>query len=260
LEKLEYLNLDSNDIGIIDDEAFINQKSLETLIISNNKINLKNSTQALFYSLTSIKLLNLSFNFIEFIRMNTFSNLLKLEVLDLSYNKINSIKEESFNGLINLRDLYINGNEQHLKIENASFSRFEAIKTIFLDKSILDYSNHKRIFIELVKIKNFIHNKTILKWSYFQAFNLISLNESFYDCGLVFELIRFNIQYNLKTESDFYDYLSNCQPSEIKINDTDALVQEHKLTINYLVMFIAMLSVILIASLILSFFYFFKFF
>ena len=122
-------------------------------------------------------------------------------MLDLSFNKIKSIKEYSFNGLINLRDLYINGNEPDLKIENSSFNRFEGIKTIFIDQFILNNSYHKNIFIDMVKNKNRIHNKTILKWNYFQSFNLITLSQSFYECSLVFEFIRFNIQYNLKTES-----------------------------------------------------------
>ena len=68
----------------------------------------------------------------------------------------------------------------------------------------------------MIKKKKSHHNKTILKWKYFQAFNLIILNELFYDCGLVFEFIRFNILYNLKTESYFNDYLVNCQLSKLK--------------------------------------------
>ena len=151
LEKLQYLNLDSNNISLIEENSFFNLESLETLILSNNKLNLANYTQALFDSLTSIKLLDLSSNLIEFILKKTFSELLKLEVLDLSNNKIYLIKEGSFNGLINLRDLYINKNEPDLKIENSSFIQFEAIKTIFLDKSVLNFSFHKRIFIEMVK-------------------------------------------------------------------------------------------------------------
>jgi Leucine-rich repeat (LRR) protein len=219
LEKLEYLNFDSNDITMIEDNSFYNLESLETLILSKNNFNLANNPQALFNSLTNIKFMILSFNFIEFIRVNTFSNLLKLEVLDLSKNKIHSIKENSFNGLINLRDLYINENDRDLKLENSSFIRFESIKTIFLDKSVLNDSFHKSIFIEMVKNKNVNQNKTILKWIYFQVFNLITLNESFYDCGLVFELISYNIQYNLKTELDFNDYLSNCQSKFLKRKD-----------------------------------------
>ena len=135
----------------------------------------------------------------------------------MSNNKVILIKENSFNGLINLRDLYLNENEQNMKIENSSFDKFETIKTIFIDRSILNDSIHKMIFINMVKNKNIIH-KTIIEWSYYSAFNLITLNESFYDCELVFELIRFNIQYNLKTESDYNSYLSNCQYNILNIN------------------------------------------
>ena len=253
LGKLEYLNLHSNNISQIDDISFINLESLETLILSNNNLNLANNTQALFNSLTNIKILNLSFNFIEFIQMNTFQNLLKLEAIDLSNNKIYTIKEDSFKGLVNLRDLYINGNEPSFKLENSSFNQFEAIKTIFIDKSVLNNSYHKSIFIEMVKNKNSIHNKTILKWSYFQAFNLITLNESLYDCHLVFEFIRFNIQYNLKTEADFSDYLANCQFNVFKRKDPiDINIQDYKQTINFLYLFFFMLTFIIFVALIFS--------
>ena len=249
LKNLEYFNLHSNIISSIEDDSFFHLNSLETLILSSNNLNLANNTQVLFNALSNIKMLNLSFNFIEIIRMNMFQNLFKLEVLDLSNNKIHSIKDESFKGLINLRDLYLNGNEQGLKIENSSFNQFEAIKTIFIDKTVLDDSLHKSIFIEMVKKKNLIHNKTILKWSYFQAFNLISLNETFYDCGLVFEFIPFNIQYNLKTESDFSDYLANCQSSYLIRKDSNSyIIEDHKITINYILIFLVMLGCITLFS------------
>jgi hypothetical protein len=195
----------------------------------------------------------------EFIQMNTFSNLLKLEVLDLSNNKIYSIKDNSFNGLINLRDLYINGNEPYLKIENSSFNQFETIRTIFLDKSILNNSFHKILFIDMIKKKNFIHNKTIIVWSYFKAFNLITLNEPFYDCGLVFELIRFNIQYNLKTESDFSDNLYNCEFNTIERNFSNSyMIQEKKITINYFFLYLGMLSYSFVVVFILILYLFFQ--
>ena len=99
----------------------------------------------------------------------------------------------------------------------------------------------------MVKNKNSIHNKTILKWSYFQAFNLITLNESFYDCGLVFELIRFNIQYNLKTESDFSEYSAYCYSSKMKRKDAgDYIIQDEKSIIFFLYVSLGMISLIII--------------
>jgi len=241
LEKLEYLNLDSNNIDRIEDDSFYNLISLETLILSNNKLNLANNTEILFSTLTNIKFLYLSCNRIELIQSNTFSNLLKLEVLDLSSNKIRLIKENSFIRLINLRDLYINENLPNMKLENSSFNQFDGIKTIFIDRSILNDSLHKTLFIKMANYMNILHRKKILNWNYYPAFNLIALNETFYDCGLVFELIKFNIQYNLKTESDYSNYLSNCQLMKIK-DVSDKISEDGKLEINVLYMFLVMVS------------------
>jgi Leucine-rich repeat (LRR) protein len=189
---------------------------METLIISNNKLDIRNNTEKLFNVLTNLKFLNLSSNSIEIVRKNTFLNLFKLRLVDLSNNKIYSVQQSSFNGLTNLRDLYLNQNQENMTIEKSSFIKFDAIKTIFVDKSILNDANHKLIFIDLVKKKNMFFNKTILNRSYFHAFYLIALNDYAYDCELVFELLRFQIEFNLKTESDYYNYLAKCQNKKIK--------------------------------------------
>ena len=95
----------------------------------------------------------------------------------------------------------------------------------------------------MVNSKNYNHNKAILKWIYYPAFNLITVNESFYDCDLVFELIRFSIQYNLRTESDFTDYLANCQSIELKRKNTSYYsIQVQKIRINSFYLFLIMLS------------------
>jgi hypothetical protein len=255
LENLEFFNLESNGISQIENDSFYKLKSLETLILFNNKLDFGNNTNVLFNSLTSIKLINLSTNYIELIQKNTFSNLLKLEVLDLRNNKIRLIKESSFNRLVNLRELYINKNEPNMKIENSSFNQFESIKNIFIDKSILNDSLHKRIFIEMTNNKNILdkNNKTILKWNYYPSFNLIVLNESSYDCGLVFEYIKFNVQYNLRTESDYTNYLSNCQIMKIK-DERNNTNQDGKLEINYLYLFLIMLGCIFFMLIIWAFY------
>ena len=105
----------------------------------------------------------------------------------------------------------------------------------------------------MVKNKNAIHNKTILKWIYYPAFNMITSNETFYDCDLVFELIRFNIQYNLKTESDFSDFLTNCQSRKLKRKDSsDNIIQDNKIKINFFNFFLITVSfLILLVSILL---------
>ena len=218
LENLEYLNLDSNQISWIEDDAFYNLHALETLILSNNEISLSNNSRNLFSSLSNIKFINLRSNVIQYLKMNTFSNLFKLEEIDLSENKIFFIEENSFNGLINLRELYINENSENMEIKNSSFADFRSIKTIYISRSILNVSSNKVLFINLVSAKNANENKKILQRNYYKSFNLISLNDTFYDCDLVFELIKYNIQYNLKSEIDFSNYLENCQQREIYKN------------------------------------------
>ena len=186
------------------------------MIISNNKLDVCNNTETLFNALTNLKFLNLSSNFIEVIRKNTFSNLLKLRIIDLSNNKIYSVLHSSFNGLINLRELFLNQNKKYMKIENSSFVKFETIKTIYVDRSILNDDVHKLIFINMVKWKNIRSNKKVLDRTYFHAFNLIVPNEMVYDCELVFEFLRFDVQYNLRTDSDYDSYLANCQSKKLK--------------------------------------------
>ena len=226
--ELEYINLNRSLTKSLSNFELKFGKKLENAVLSSNNLRIfpkfckqDGSQQTIAFSC------NLKMFYFEYKNV-------KLEVLDLSYNKIHSIKDESFKGLINLRDLYLNGNEPDLKIENSSFRRFESIKTIYIDKPILSNSKHKSIFIDMVKNKNYIHNKTILKWIYYSAFNLITLNESFYDCGLVFELIRYNIQYNLKTEADFTDYLENCQPSKMERKDSNDHILEKNEIINFI--------------------------
>ena len=225
LESLEYLNLDSNNISLIENKAFKNSIKLETLILSNNQLDMVNNSNELFNYLSSLKNLNLSSNKIEILQKDTFSELLKLEVIDLSYNKLYRIKEDSFRGLVSLNDLYLYGNDEGMQIENSSLIEFNSIKKVYIDGPLINNSLHKKIFIDLIERRNQI-NKTVLNRSYLSSFNLISLNESFYDCDLVLELIRANIQYNLLTDSEFNVYLSNCQHKVLKINrnlnETDA--------------------------------------
>lgn len=82
LTELQKLDLSFND-------SFYNSKSLETLILSNNKLDLRNNSHILFNVLTNLKFLNLSSNCIELIQLDTFSNILKLQlkVVDLSMLK-----------------------------------------------------------------------------------------------------------------------------------------------------------------------------
>ena len=210
LVQLKYLNLDSNQISLIEEGSFDGLDRLETLILSHNKLDLAFNASSLFNSLSSLRHLSLSSNKIQVLESNLFLNLLKLELVDLSRNQIYLVKEKSFNGLTNLRELYLNDNFHEIEIENSSFVGFQSIQSVYVNRSILDFKFNKNVFIDLVRNKNENNNKTILSRIYYKAFNLISLNDYDYDCDLVYELIRFNIQFNLKTEIDFSNFLINC--------------------------------------------------
>ena len=161
--------------------------------MSNNQLK---GNMDIFNGLSNLKILNLSSNLIEYVERNTFSNLLKLKVVDLSGNLIFKIKQDSFNGLVNLRELYLNHNRRNMKIENSSFNDFNSIQTIYLSRSIFDYSDNKLVLIN--------------------TFKDFTLNDDFYDCDLVFEFLKFNILFNLKTDNDYSNYLFNCQFLELK--------------------------------------------
>ena len=69
------------------------------------------------------------------------------------------------------------------------------------------------IFIDLIKEKNLLNHKKILKREYFKSVNLITLNYFNFtqlDCQLVLRFIRFNIHLNLKTDNDYDKYLFYC--------------------------------------------------
>ena len=77
VENSEYLNLDSNNISLIEDKAFKNLIKLETLILSNNQLDLVNNSKELFNYLSNLKHLNLinnTFNvlFINYVLLFNF--------------------------------------------------------------------------------------------------------------------------------------------------------------------------------------------
>ena len=158
----------------------------------------------------------MSSNSIEVAERNLFSYLKKLEVVDLSRNKIYAIQENSFYKLNNLKFLYIFENSPNMTINNRSFYELNSIESIHLSKSILNgYTN--LIFIDLLKQKNKNKDRKKINIIYLKSLNLISYNEI--DCNLTWYFIRENVHFNLRTENDWYQYISNCEDDEIQIKD-----------------------------------------
>ena len=206
------------------------------MILSLNKLTYFNDT-FIFFSLSSLKHLNLSSNQIEIIQSNLFDSLFKLETLDLSLNRIRFIQSFALNSLLNLRNLHLNENDDRLLIEtNSSFSHLDSIQNIYLSKSILfNKDNNFKIFFNLFAQKQKQVNKSVLGISFYKSLFLISEHYSQYDCNFTLFFIRRNIHFNFRTESNIFDYFDQCSLLVIKNVSSSFMDENPKSTRNILV-------------------------
>jgi Leucine-rich repeat (LRR) protein len=218
LYNLKYLNLDNNEIGHIEPSSFINLYNLEALILSRNKLAVLNDS-SLFNCLISLRYLSLKSNLISSIPARLLYNLAKLEVLDLSCNRIFSIETHGIYGLANLMDLHLNNNSEGLKMNNFSIVGLQSIQNIYISGIVISREDVKDAFIELNKQKNARNNlRSILNRRYFRSLNLISVgSEHLAECILYIYLIRFNIHFNLKSDSDINRFLGRCGQMELAL-------------------------------------------
>jgi Leucine-rich repeat (LRR) protein len=212
LENLEILNLDNNQIDFIEKNSFSKLIKLETLILSRNS--LKSDLIDLFDELKSLKFLNLSSNSIEYVSRYLFNQLQKLETLDLSYNRIQLLESFSFFKLISLKLLHLNDNSNVLQIHNETFIQLESIQNIHISNSILNEQTRGK-FPDLFKYKNGLETKIVLKRHLYKSLFILSKYTN-YDCDLTLFFIRNNVHYNFKSETEIYDYFSECSQMRIK--------------------------------------------
>ena len=160
-----------------------------------------------------------------------------------SLNKIYSLQEKAFFKLNNLKFLYIYENCPNMTINNGSFYELNKIESIYLSKSILN-SETISIFIGLLQVKNKNNFKKILNVNYIKSLNLISFNET--DCNLTLYFIKENVHFNLRTENDWYKYISNCDGNEIhiknKVSNKNDYLTRIQLT-NYWIFYLAVTNV-----------------
>lgn len=109
LSKLKFLNLDSNEIEHISDDAFVDLVSLETLDLGHNRI--KSLSEYIYVTLEALESLFLHDNEIEFLHPKTFSSLVNLKDVDFDRNEIASLDENIFENTTSLEDIRICNNK-----------------------------------------------------------------------------------------------------------------------------------------------------
>jgi Leucine-rich repeat (LRR) protein len=211
---IKILNFDSNRIGSIENDAFINLRGLENVSISNNF--LKNLSSNNFFYLYNLKYLNLSYNRIESIESNTFISLNKLILMDLSFNRLLSIEPNLFRGLDNLEDLNLQSKTK-IQLNIQSFTHLPNLTNLYLNLSMLQ--DYKCIFIH--SIERIVQRKISNKYIFFKSLNILdSLKSNFHlennECGLKFGLLQFRIHYNLKYDYENEIFYEECKRSLIR--------------------------------------------
>lgn len=127
--NLQFINLNSNNIKVIDDYIFENVPLLDEVDLSNNM--LMSLNDEIFEDIEELTTLNLRHNLIESIddldmpglkeldvsnnkikllRKNTFEGIPDLSTLNISSNEISWVSEETFKDLIELRHLDLSNN------------------------------------------------------------------------------------------------------------------------------------------------------
>ena len=110
---------------------------------------------------TSLKVLNISKNYLENLYDNSFVNLINLEVLNLSENRIMSIGVAAFNGLDKLVSLDLSRNEIKF-ISSETFKNLTLLETLNLEFNICLMKLNLHIFKFNPKLKNLYINCNII--------------------------------------------------------------------------------------------------
>ena len=170
--KLNLTIFDSNNITLIEIDAFLNCRSLQFLSLAHNRLNkiIENN----FHYLFSLLHLNLSFNEIGFIENNSFKNLNKLTVLDLNFNSLFSIENNVFTGLSNLNFLHLLARNK-MMFYNESFKHLPSMSTIILNESLI--FEYKCLFMHVVPRD--VQRNVANKYIFYKSLNLITIDFSF---------------------------------------------------------------------------------
>ncbi|XP_062620786.1 leucine-rich repeat-containing protein 24-like [Saccostrea cucullata] len=126
------LDLQHNNLGIIEENAFVKYDQLYSLNLENNSITeVKDNA---FQLLRRLKYLNLSRNKLKTVPSGAFSDLPSLHLLNLRGNMISSINDNAFVKLHSLKELNLDGNY----IENIAPDAFKGLNFL----QVMDLQNN----------------------------------------------------------------------------------------------------------------------
>ncbi|XP_031697548.1 toll-like receptor 13, partial [Anarrhichthys ocellatus] len=149
------IDLASNNIQNISEEAFRSLRGLKILSLTQNKLP---CVPAAIRNLPTLQKLDLSKNKIKTLECNDFTNLTNLRQLSLHQNSISALKECVFKDLIQL---------QVLKLQNNSISKLEGAFKIYLP-------NLKQLRLNLNKLPTIKHGE----FAGLQSLQNLSLNDN----------------------------------------------------------------------------------
>lgn len=189
LNYLKLLDISSNRLNSIPSDFLRGLPNLKKLILSKNKLqtinklmlpsefiefNIKNNTtynaSKIFVNHTKLEMIDLSYNNLQILDNESFSQLPSLLQLNLSYNKIENIHKTSFNGLDSLKIIDLSDNKLK-EVPWQSFKKLPLLSILLLKENNIS-SLENSIFTEMNKIKilNFKGNRIkLLKNEFFKG-------------------------------------------------------------------------------------------
>ncbi len=182
-----------------------------------------------FLDLSGLKEIDLSCNYITWLKAWTFENLVELKKLDLWDNNINYLTKSTFIGLENITDLTLSNN-QISKIQPWTFTKFKNLENLSLNNNqIANFSSWIFFGLNNLSLLSIYNNpaKSIEPWTFSDFKNLDSLSISLPSnmAAWIFAWLN-NLKYlviyledenlsNINIHEWFFSWLNNIQYLEI---------------------------------------------
>ena len=154
--SLQNLDLSCNELKILPGKIFITQRNLESLNLSDNKI--QELTDDAFSGLKRLKRLAIKTNKLRYIKNKTFKSLRRLEILDLSENLISEIHHKLFKNLNSLKVLKLHKNHLRIVPSEAFSSASNLIELDLSDNNIIVIESHAFKYLHSLALLNLAKN------------------------------------------------------------------------------------------------------